>query len=78
MMKKFAMMALFGVWLLSAKTYTITVTDPSQAGTAQLKPGEYKLKLNGSQAVLTDTRGRTIDSVTKVETADHNSIKPPL
>jgi hypothetical protein len=71
MMNKLAMMALLGVSLLSAKTYTFTVTDAAHAGTAQLKPGQYTLKLDGSQVVLMDRRGHTIDTPTKVETADH-------
>jgi hypothetical protein len=70
-MKKFATLALFGASLLSAKTYTFTVTTPSQAGSVQLKPGEYKLKVDGSQAVLMDGRGHQLNATTKVETTDH-------
>jgi hypothetical protein len=70
MLKRVAILALLGVSLASAKTYTFTVADPAQAGKVQLKPGEYSLKLDGSQVVLMDTSGRRIDTTAKVESAD--------
>ena len=70
MLKRVAILALLGVSLASAKTYTFTVTDPAQAGKVQLKPGEYSLKLDGSQVVLMDRDGRRIDTTAKVESAD--------
>jgi hypothetical protein len=70
MLKRVAILALLGVSLASAKTYTFTVADPAQAGKAQLKPGEYSLKLDGSQVVLMDGSGRRIDTTAKVESAD--------
>jgi hypothetical protein len=69
MLKRIAILALLGVSLASAKTYTFTVTNPAQAGKVQLKPGEYSLKLDGSQVVFMDTNGRRIDATAKVETA---------
>lgn len=70
MLKRLAIFALMGVALVSAKTYTFVVTDPAQAGTAQLQPGEYKLKLDGEQVVLTDENGHKIDATAKVETEE--------
>lgn len=52
------------------KTYTFTLHDPAVAGSAQLKPGEYRLKLDGSQVVLTDKNGNRIDTTATVETAE--------
>lgn len=71
MIKKIAMFGLLSVGLMSAKTYNFTVTNPSVVGATQLKPGDYKLKLDGSQAVLMDRKGHTIETATKVETVDH-------
>ena len=71
MLQRIAMLALLGVSLASAKTYTFTVTEPSKAGQVQLKPGEYNLKVDGSQVVLMDNVGHRIDATAKVETADH-------
>jgi hypothetical protein len=73
MLKRLAivsLLALLGVSLASAKTYTFSVSEPAQAGKAQLKPGEYSLKVNGPQVVLMDKMGRPIDTTVKVETAD--------
>src|SRR5947208_1236983 len=54
---------LFGIGLLGlsiamAKTYTISLSEPVTAGATQLSPGEYKLVINGSTAVLTDSKGK--------------------
>lgn len=52
------------------KTYSITLNDQAMAGTAQLKPGEYHLKLDGSQVVLIDRDGNQIETTATVETAE--------
>ena len=70
MFKRLAIVALMSVVLASAKTYTFTISEPATAGSAQLKPGEYKLKLDGTQVVLIDNGGKQIDTTAKVETAD--------
>jgi hypothetical protein len=36
-----------------------------------LKPGEYHLKLDGTQVVLTDQESNRIDATAAVETGDH-------
>jgi len=59
--------ALAGVSFASAKTYTIRISDTCQAGTVQLQPGEYKVKLEGSKVVLVDSKGRSIEAPAKVE-----------
>lgn len=40
--------------LASAKTYDIVFTQPSKAGSVQLTPGEYRLKVEGANAVFTN------------------------
>jgi len=71
MFKRFTIVALMSVLLASAKSYTISISDPATAGTTQLKPGEYKVKLDGTQVVLMDNNGKRIDTLAKVETAEH-------
>jgi hypothetical protein len=39
--------------LAFAKSYDIVLSNPTKAGATELKPGEYKLKVEGSQAVFT-------------------------
>ncbi len=70
MLNRLLIVALLSVSLASAKTYTISVTQPAQAGQAQLKPGEYKVKIEGQQVLLMDKAGRSIDVTAKVESAD--------
>jgi hypothetical protein len=45
-------LASFGI--ASAKSYDITLGSPAQVGATQLKAGEYKVKVEGTNAVLTD------------------------
>jgi hypothetical protein len=47
----------------SAKSYDIVLDAPSKAGDSQLKPGEYKVKIEGSQAVFTDEKNAQAASV---------------
>ena len=74
MFKRFTILALLSVLLLSAKmftkTYTFIISQPAIAGNTQLKPGEYHIKLDGAQVVLTDHSGLRIDATAKVETAE--------
>jgi hypothetical protein len=70
MLKRLAVIALLGVSLASAKSYTITLSNPCQAGGAQLKPGQYTLKLDGPKVVLVDSKGKSIETNARIETAD--------
>jgi hypothetical protein len=57
--------------IASAKSYDITLNAPAMAGATELKPGEYKLKVEGSQAVFTDTENaKSVSVPVKVETGD--------
>lgn len=76
MSKRFAVIALlFGVLLATAgtraKTYTFTISDKIVAGNTALKPGEYHVRLNGSEAVVTYQDGKQLDLTATVETAEH-------
>ena len=56
-MKKFlvvAGLALSSLTVVSAKTYDIVLSNPTKVGSVQLKPGQYKLKVDGANAVFTD------------------------
>jgi len=70
MLKRIAIIALVAVSLASAKSYTFTVTEATQAGSAQLKPGTYSLKVNGSDVLLMNGEGQKIDVSAKIESAD--------
>ncbi len=42
--------------IASAKSYDIRLASPSMAGNTELKAGDYKLKVEGTQAVFTDVQ----------------------
>ena len=71
MLKQMALLALLTLSLASAKTFKFSLPEIAQAGDVQLKPGEYRLQVDGSKAVLMDKDGRPIDVNAKVETADY-------
>jgi hypothetical protein len=67
----FGALTLSSLGIASAKSYDITLNAPAQAGASELKPGEYKLKVEGSQAVFTDERdGKSFSVPVKIENSD--------
>lgn len=46
-------LALGSLTVANAKTYDIVLSQPTTAGTVQLKPGEYHIKVDGNNAVFT-------------------------
>jgi hypothetical protein len=70
MLTRLLLIALLGVSLASAKTYTFTLSNTSHAGSTTLKPGQYTLKVNGSKVLLKDSAGKDVPTNTKVETAN--------
>ena len=73
MFKRVMMLVLVAACLLSAKNYTFVVSEPTQAGSVQLKPGEYTVKIAGAQVALVDNDGRKIDVTATMDTADQKS-----
>ena len=66
-----ALLALLTLSLASAKTFKFSLPEIAQAGDVQLKPGEYRLEVNGDKAELMDKDGRPIAVNTKVEKAGY-------
>ena len=65
------LLSLASLAILSAKTYTITVSNPTKVGSVQLKAGQYKLKVEGSNAIFTDVNNqKSVTTPVKVETGD--------
>ena len=55
--------------IASAKSYSITLFEPSIIGGSELKPGDYKLELKDEKVVI--RKGKLIsEAPVKVETAD--------
>ena len=49
-------LASFGI--ANAKSYDIVLSEPAMAGTTQLQPGEYRLKVENNQATFTDVENQ--------------------
>jgi hypothetical protein len=63
----FTVLALAG--LASAKSYSITLFEPSVIGGTELKPGDYTLELKDEKVVI--KKGKQMgEAAVKVETAD--------
>ncbi len=60
-------LTLFGVSIVSAKTYHITLAEPYMVGSQTLRPGEYHVAVSGSTAVLTGPKSEQIEINGKVE-----------
>ncbi|MGP8245703.1 MAG: hypothetical protein ACLQVN_14440 [Bryobacteraceae bacterium] len=51
------------------KSYELVLDSPAKVGALQLAPGDYKVKLDGSTAIFTDTRtNNSVSTAVKVET----------
>jgi hypothetical protein len=71
MFKRVALLLLVAGLVASAKTYNFSVDGVTQIGTAELKAGEYKVKVDGQQVSLVDRAGHQIETTAKLESADH-------
>jgi len=64
-------LALSSLTMLSARTYQILLTAPTKAGSVQLKPGQYSVKVVGSNVTFTDENSsKTFTTPAKIETVD--------
>jgi len=73
-MKKLFTVGILGLCSLmiaSAKNYELTLSGVTKVGSIQLKPGQYTVKISGSNAVFTDEEtAKTFTTAVKVENTD--------
>ena len=50
----------------AASNYSVTLFEPSVVGSKELKPGDYRLEVNGEKAVLKAGKN-TVEAAVKVE-----------
>ena len=55
-----------GLAVASARSYTVKLFEPVMVGTTELKPGDYKIEVNGETAVIRQGKVQT-DCPVKVE-----------
>ena len=76
MLKKWLIVFAFArLSIASAKTYGITLLAPTKVGNAQLQPGDYRVKLDGSKAIFTDTVTRKVDTTAAGGSEHLNAIE---
>jgi hypothetical protein len=64
-------LVLFCLSPAGAKTYDVNFTAPEKVGSVQLPQGEYKLKVEGSEAIFTSARnGESFSTAATLENAD--------
>jgi hypothetical protein len=64
-------LAITSLSLASAKTYEISLAGPSKAGSVTLKPGQYRLKVDGANAIFTEVEtSKQFTVPAKVQTSD--------
>lgn len=60
--------AFLAIAVAAAKTYTVTLYEPSVVAGKELKAGDYKLEVQGAKAVLSNGKD-TVEANVKVEDA---------
>ena len=60
---------LAGVAVAGARSYTVSLTKPNMLGTTELKPGDYKIEVDGDKAILRQGKTQS-ESPVKVEEGD--------
>src|ERR1700743_2351291 len=64
-------MAIFTMSMAVAKTYDISFSSVTKVGSAQLKPGDYRMSVNGNKVTFTDVSTlKTVTAEIKVENTD--------
>ncbi|MCC6860105.1 MAG: hypothetical protein IT158_16180 [Bryobacterales bacterium] len=66
MKKLMFLFMVLAVSFASAKTYSITLFQPSVVAGTELKPGDYKLDVNGEKVVISKG-SQKVESAVKVE-----------
>jgi hypothetical protein len=63
-----AALSLCGIAVAGSKSYEVNFTTAAKAGSVELAPGQYKLTVDGSNAVFTDSHRKQFTAPVKVET----------
>jgi hypothetical protein len=62
-------LSLCSVVFAGQKSYDVIFSSPSKVGTLKLAPGQYTVKLDGSNAVFTNSQtSKSVSTAVKVET----------
>ena len=62
-----AALSLSGLCFAGQKSYDVIFSSPAKVGGVQLKAGEYKVTVEGANAVFTDSKSKSVSAPVKVE-----------
>ena len=62
-------MVVAGLAVAGARSYNVSLSRPNMLGTTELKPGDYKIEVDGGKAILRQGKVQT-ESPVKVEEGD--------
>ncbi len=65
--------AIVGLAIASAKSYNVTLFQPSNVGDTELQPGNYKLELNEQTVTLRNNK-QSVSAPVKVETGEKKNV----
>jgi hypothetical protein len=65
--------ALASVAFAGSKTYDISISKAAKAGSVELAPGEYQLKVEGTTATFTNSKHKSFTTAIKVESTAKKS-----
>jgi len=63
-----AVLSLSGLCFAGQKSYDVIFSAPSTVSGVKLAAGEYKVKVDGANAVFTDSKSKTVTAPVKVGT----------
>lgn len=69
----FATLSLAVASAASNNTYRVTLNDAAWVGSTELKPGDYKIEIEGDKAVIKSGKKNVVEVPVKVEKADRKS-----
>ncbi len=62
------LMSLSSLCFAGQKSYDVIFSAPAKVSGVKLPAGEYKVKVDGTNAVFTDSKSKTVTAPVKVET----------
>jgi hypothetical protein len=69
MFKKIVVLAILALGVANAASYSLTLIQPSVVKGTQLKPGEYRVKVDNDKITITNGK-LSVETVAKVENGD--------
>jgi len=61
-------LSLSSICFAGQKSYDVIFSAPAKVSGVKLPAGEYKLKVDGANAIFTDSKSKTVSAPVKVET----------